>query len=200
MNSDLLCCVFYASFIACLAAVIALCSAFAKKKGEAWLRRVIKIATVSYLTLSMVDVFLPDLFMCAHELDALASMGDTTFHAILRWLNLVSFAVLPIACFQENKYFEKIASFFCLPISLLNVAFFFQYIDYFTASSNSGLQTMRILGDGFKSFLVNDAFRAVFFGLTCLCQIVALALLTYKNRAKLALAKNFLPPATADVI
>ena len=104
MDHQVLCVVFYIFFAVSLSASIAVCLALSKKKSVTWLERVIKIATVSYLTLSIIDVFLPDLFMCSHELDALASMKNTSFHAILRWLNSVSFTVLPIAVFQKNKY------------------------------------------------------------------------------------------------
>lgn len=162
----------------------------AKKKGTEFIEHIIKFSAISFIVLSMIDVFLPDLFMCMHGTETLESMSGAEFHAIIRWFNLVSFTVLPIAIWQKNKYFERIASFFCLPVSILNVACFYQYIEYFTANSNSGLQTMRVIPQGFKDLLVNEAFRSVFFGLTCLCQLIALLLLTYKNRKKLTVAKS----------
>lgn len=181
---------FYLVFIFALSICLGASFYFIKKSNDQKLtERIIKISTVAFLTLSLLDVFLPDLFMCSHELDALNRMGGE-FHAMLRWLNLVCFTVLPIAVFQKNKYFEKIASFFCLPISIINVAFFFRYIDYFTAQSNSGLQTVRIIPLAFKEALNNEAFRSVYFGATCLAQIVALVILTYRNKKSLALAKN----------
>lgn len=181
---------FYLVFVLGLGICLAVIFNYVKgDKNPALLERIIKISSVAFLTLALLDVFLPDLFMCSHELDTLNKMGGE-FHAMLRWLNLVSFTVLPIAVFQKNKYFEKIASFFCLPISIINVAFYFQYIKYFVAPSNSGLQTVRVLPLAFKEALNNEAFRSVYFGLTCLAQIIALVLLTYRNRKTLSLAKN----------
>ncbi len=181
---------FYIVFSLILAILICLCFLLVKRNGAGVLNYIVKISTVIFVALSMLDVFLPDLFMCSHTSSVLEGMTGTKFHAILRWLNFVSFTVLPIAVFQKNKYFEKIASFFCLPVAIVNVASFYQYISYFTAYSNSGLQTVRILPQAFKDFLVNEGFRSVFFGLICLSQLVALILLTYNNRKKLAVAKE----------
>lgn len=181
---------FYLLFTLSLAFVIIL-SYFVTNKlsDERKLEKIIKVSTVAFVTLSMLDVFLPDLFMCSHEPPALEGM-DENYQALLRWFNLVCFTVLPIAVFQKNKHFARIASVFCLPIAILNVVYYYHYIYFFTVSSNSGLQTVRIIGEGFKAFLNNEAFRAIFFGLTCLFQIVALVLLTYKNRSSLAIKKD----------
>lgn len=163
---------------------------FARRKGTDLLDKIIKISTVAFIVFSLVDDFLPDLFMCAHSADFLETMGSTGFHALVRWFSLVCFVVLPIAVYRKNKYFERIASFFCLPAAIVKVICFYQYIEYFTANSNSGLQTVRIIPQEFKDLLVNEGFRSVFFGLTCLCQLTALVLLTYRNRKNLAVKKN----------
>ena len=181
---------FYVTFAATFIGLCFLSFFVSKTKGAEWLERIVKISTVMFIVLSMLDVFLPDLFMCSHELDSLEKMTGTTFHAILRWCNLVCFTVLPIAVFQKNKYFEMIATYFCLPIAIVNVSCFYQYIEYFTAKSNSGLQTVRVLSQGFKDFLITEGFRSVFFGLICLFQLVSLVLLTYKNRKGLSVTKS----------
>ena len=181
---------FYIAFSLTLAAAVLMLLFISKKEGQSILDRVIKIATVLFISLSLIELFLPDLFMCTHEADTLKTMTGTKLHAILRWLNLVSFTVLPIAVFQKNKYFEKIASFVCFPVAIVNVAAFDRYIEYFTANSYSGLQTVRVLPQTLKDALINEHFRTVFFGLTCLFQLVALALLTYRNREKIKIAKN----------
>ncbi len=181
---------FYLTFFCALAALLCLCFFLEKKKGAAILDCTIKISTVVFIVLSMAGVFLPDLFACSHEIPDLEKMLGTEFHALLRWLNAVCFTVLPIAVFQKNKYFEKLASFFCLPMAAVNIACYSQYIGYFTIDSYSGLQTVRILPKVFKNFLINEEFRAIFFGMTCLFQILALILLTYRNREKLLIRKS----------
>ena len=181
---------FYLSFFALLTVLLFLCMLWVKKKGDAVLDRLIGISAVMFIALSMAGLLLPDLFMCSHELPTLEKMTGTKFHAMIRWLNIVCFTVLPIAVFQKNKYFEKIASFFCLPMAFVNVACYSQYIVYFTENSYSGLQTVRIFPQSVKDFLINEEFRAIFFAMTCLFQIIALALLTYKNRSKLSVLKS----------
>lgn len=181
---------FYAVFAVSFVLSVVLSLWLAKRKGIDSLNGIIKFCTVAFIILSMIDVFLPDRFMCDHSTETLAQMTGTEFHAFLRWFNLVSFTALPIAVWQRNKYFERIASFFCLPVAIVNVACYFEYIGYFTANSGSGLQTVRVIPQAFKDFLINEGFRAAFFGFTCLCQLVALVLLTYRNRRSLTIARK----------
>ena len=181
---------FYAIFALSLLFSVFSCRFVAKKRGDAALDRIINASTVAFIALTLLDTLLPDLFMCVQSADTLAAMNGTKLHAVVRWLNLVSFTVLPIAVFQKNKYFERIACFFCLPMATVNVAFYFQYIGYFTANSYSGLQTMRILPQAVKAFLITEGFRSVYFGITCLLQLTALILLTYRRRADLPIRKG----------
>ncbi len=183
---------FYLLFFVALAASIIACW-FITKKGEnaKRLEKIIKFSTVLYITFSMSALFLPDLFVAPNG-DAGLEMPNSAFHAAVRWLNAICFVVLPIAIYQKNKYFEKIASFVCLPIAILNVACYTDYIYYLTKvpEIGGGIYTITLFSAEFKAFLLNEVFRAVFFGLTCLFQIVALALITHKNRKTLAIAKG----------
>lgn len=181
---------FYALFFPVLAALVLFLLFWSKKKGEGARDRIVKIFTVSFVVLSLLNVFLPDVFAGAHKQDALDTMSGNELHAVLRWLNTVSFTVLPIAVFQKNKYFEKIASWFCLPVALLNVACYFQYIEYYTAVSHTGLRTVTLFSQETKDFFLDETFRAIFFGLLCLCQLTALILLTCRNRTRLTLQKG----------
>lgn len=181
---------FYLLFFVLLAVVIFFSFLLAKTKGENILEHIIRFSTVIFIALTMANLLLPDYFVCNKELPALSQMTGTKLHAMIRWLNAVCFTVLPIAVFQKNKYFEKIASLFCLPIAMINVIHYDQYIEYFLFDSPSGLQTVRLFSESFKNFFVDEIFRAVFFGLLCHFQLVALILLTWKNRKKLAVHKG----------
>ncbi len=183
---------FYLIFALSLALVIVL-SYFGTKKltDEIRIAKIIKLSAIIYIALSMLAFFLPDMFVSPIG-DAALEMPNGRFHAILRWLNSISFIILPIAVFQKNKYFEKIASFVCLPISVINVAFYSHYIYYFVRmpSPGGGLSTLVLLSSDEKKIFVDVTFRSIIFGATCLAQILSLALLTYRNRKKLALVKN----------
>lgn len=183
---------FYVIFVLVLAASLFVClHFFGKDDKSSQLNNIIKICTVAFITLSMLELFLPDLF-CSPIGDPALEMPNGHLHAILRWLNAISFIVLPMAFFQKNKYFEKIASFVCLPIAVINVFFYADYMYYYTnlPAPGGGLHTIAWVSEDFQNLLLNVTFRGILFGLTCLVQIIALALLTHKNRAHLALIKG----------
>lgn len=183
---------FYLAFTIVLAVSFYLSLHFlGKERRSAQLDKLISAMTVVFVVLSMFAFFLPDLF-CSSIGDAALELPWGRFHAILRWINGISFVVLPIAVFQKNKYFEKIASYLCLPVALFNVIFYYQYIYYFVRKPNigGGFYTLAFASEEFRAFLVSVPFRSAVFGLTCLAQILALALLTYKNREKLRIKKD----------
>ena len=80
---------------------------FGKGKKPEQLEKFIKVLTVAFITLSMLHLFLPDLFVSPIGDSALEMPGGRPL-AIIRWLNAICFTVLPIAIYQKNKYFEKI--------------------------------------------------------------------------------------------
>lgn len=182
---------FYLIFTVCLALCIFLSIYLTKKSGqEIYLERIIKASAIVYIALSMLHCFLPDLFVSPIG-DPALEMPLGRVGAILRWLNAICFTVLPIAVFQKNKYFEKIASFICLPVALVNVGFYSHYMYYFTKmpAPGGGFNTLAFATEEFKALLLDVTFRSFEFGLTCLAQILALVLLTYKNREKLRVVK-----------
>ena len=182
---------FYLIFTICLALGIFLSIYLTKKSGqEIHLERIIKASAIVYIALSMLHCFLPDLFVSPIG-DPALEMPLGRVGAILRWLNAICFTVLPIAIFQKNKYFEKIASFICLPVALVNVGFYSHYMYYFTKmpAPGGGFNTLAFATEEFKALLLDVTFRSFEFGLTCLAQILALVLLTYKNREKLRVVK-----------
>ena len=105
---------FYLLLFCALAVLICVSLFLEKKKGVAVLERIVKISSVCFIVLTMAGLFLPDFFACSHELPNLGKMTGTKLHAMVRWLNLVSFTVLPIAVFQKNKYFlgQKVIDLF----------------------------------------------------------------------------------------
>ena len=183
---------FYLLFTLSLVVISVLSFFYTKKLNSAIkLEKLIKCMAIAYLTLSMLAFFLPDLFVSPIG-DAALKLPNGKLHAALRWINSICFIVLPIAVFQKNKYFEKIASLVCLPVSVINVAFYSHYIYYFTRmpSPGGGLATLAFLSPETKAFLLDATFRSIFFGATCLFQTISLALLTYKNRRGLSITKS----------
>ena len=58
---------------------------------------------------------------------------------VLRWGYYLNYAILPMAIFFESRLFRNIASYFCLPFSILSAIFFGDFMSYFLSESGSGL-------------------------------------------------------------
>ena len=43
--------------------------------------------------------------------------------------------VIPISVYKDNDYFNKIAIYFCLPIAIVNVIYYTNYLEFFTSTS-----------------------------------------------------------------
>lgn len=186
---------YYITIPLLLAAALFLGIFLQKKKGGDIISRIIRISAIVFIAFMMLNNFLPDFFVRSQRESTLAKLEgtDAAFHAVLRWLNSASFIVIPLAVFQKSKYFEKIATYFCLPVAIVNFACTYQYINYYITPvlpDGSGLQTLPFASESFKNFLVNEGFRLVFIGIICLSQLIALSFITFKNLKNLKLAKN----------
>ena len=77
--------------------------------------KIIKYLVITFMTLTFVGIMLPDEFVIGiHRL----TYNHNEFQMIIRWFNLVSFIVLPIAVFYNRPIFKKIAIYFFLPVDL----------------------------------------------------------------------------------
>ena len=70
--------------------------------------------------------------------------------SVLRWGYYLNYAVLPMAIFFESRLFRNIASYVCLPFSVLSAVFFDDFMVYFLAPEGRGLH-------------LTPAFRYVYF-------------------------------------
>lgn len=59
--------------------------------------------------------------------------------ALLRWGYYLNYSVLPMAVFFNSRLFRNVASYVCLPFSLLSCVFFNDYMHYFLDESGRGL-------------------------------------------------------------
>ena len=64
--------------------------------------------------------------------------------------------VIPISVYKDNDYFNKIAIYFCLPVAIVNVIYYTNYLEFFTSTSGRGLYTIRFVTGAFKEFLIDD--------------------------------------------
>ena len=66
----------------------------------------------------------------------------------LRWGYYLNYAVLPMAIFYKSRLFMNIASYVCLPFSVLSAVFFDDFMPYFLSDAGRGLH----FSAGFRYF------------------------------------------------
>lgn len=128
--------IFSASALIICAAVIA-----AKKGRIENLNRFTKIAAVIFCVLGFFRYFLSDSFVFVING---ASFNGTYYdvtdvlQSILRWGYYLNYTILPIAVFYDSRLFKNLASYICLPFSVLSAIFINDYMGYFLSAKGTG--------------------------------------------------------------
>lgn len=141
--------------------------------------RIIKLAKISvliFMGLTFLNILLPDEFVIG-----IANLGykPSTIQMLIRWLNYVSFLVLPIAIFFDKRIFKKLAIYFCLPIALLMLLFAKDIIVGYISELGTGICDIRYLPVWLSNFMKNKIFRAILFYLISLTQIFSIILVYF---------------------
>lgn len=157
---------------------------FLLRKKEALSDKVIKIITIIFMSFMFLNVFLPDSFVVSLSREEL-EVNNNIFEAIVRWLRYVGFLVIPIAVFKKKNLFVKIAIYFVLPMAILNLVLYFMYLPDITTQALRGVANIRFLNEEFRSFISNEMFRSLVFGVISLLEIIILIYIGYKNINKL---------------
>lgn len=156
------------------------------------LKKITKFIVVLFMVLTMVNVFLPDLFVISVEESELTS--DYRPQAFVRWFNAVSFLILPIAAYFNKDTFKKIAVYFCLPAAILYLCFFGEILSYMTSELGRGIYQIRFLSQEVKNFMINPYFRGTLFITTSLMQLLTIFLLILKDSSFLKFKKEQIMP------
>ena len=131
--------------------------------------KVAKVLCIVWMSLYFLNLFLPNAFaMRTFEDLTPYESGENIPFALLTWAHDVAFLVIPMAIFMKDKTFKKIAAYFCLIVCILNAAFFYKYIGFYTdAAHSAGIKELRFLSDSAKAFFTNYTFRAIYFAVLC---------------------------------
>jgi len=126
-----------------------------------------KIVCIVWMSLYFLNLFLPNAFAMRTFDDVSPYVsGENIWFAFLVWFNDVAFLVIPIAIFQKNEMFKKVAAYFCLFFCLVNAAVFFKYIGFYTdAAHSAGIKELRFLSANAKAFFTNFTFRTIYFAI-----------------------------------
>ena len=139
------------------------------EKFKAVISKILKIVSIVYCSIIFLSILLPDAFCLCYSKEELVNR-DVWF-AMVRWLSTVSFIVMPISAYFDNKTLKVIAIASCFVSGIINLIAFPQYLSYATDASGRGLNSISVISEGFKNFLRNGTFRSFVFGLTFLIQI-----------------------------
>lgn len=132
------------------------------------INKILKVISVVYCVIIFLSILLPDAFSLCYSKEELASRN--VMFALVRWVSYVPFIVLPISVFFKNKTIKNIAIYGGLFVFVLNLIFYPQYLSYATDPIGRGLNSIPVLSEGFKNFLLNPIFRSFVFGITWLIQ------------------------------
>ena len=159
------------------------CFNFDKEKFNGVITKILKITVISYCAVSILTILLPDaLALCYDDAVLKAMSGETRGMAILRWFGSLAFVMLPLAIFFKNRTIRNITIYFCTIVTLFNVIFYPTLIDYLTSSAGRGLNSISVIGQGFKDFLLNPVFRSMILGLLWTVEIAVPVILAVQEK------------------
>ena len=136
-----------------------------KEKFNIITNKVLKIAVVVYAVISFLCIFLPDAFALCYDAEQLTLSYKEVSFALVRWFCTLSVVMLPIAVFYKNRTIRNIAIYFCTAMTIVSIIYYPAYLEAFTSTAGRGLNSISVLSDGFKAFLINPVFRSIIFGL-----------------------------------
>ena len=142
--------------------------------------KVCKWTAIIFMVLTMVNVFMPDLFVVSIEQEELTL--DNRPQAFVRWFNAVAFLVIPIIAFFNKPTFKKIAVYFCLPMAIIYLCFFKEIMEFMTSPYGRGIYEIRFMPQAAKDFMINPIFRGGLLIATSLCNITTIILMIMKNQ------------------
>lgn len=121
--------------------VAAACFVFSKRQNKGF-DNFLKIFTALFCSIGFFRLMLSDSFVFVIN----GGYYDEIFYdvsdvpqALLRWGYYLNYSVLPMAVFFNSRLFRNIASYVCLPFSLLSCVFFNEYMPYFLDERGRGL-------------------------------------------------------------
>ncbi|MBP3431788.1 MAG: YwaF family protein [Clostridia bacterium] len=143
--------------------------------------KVLKVLVIVYCVIVFLSVLLPDFITLSQSKEFLGS-GTMQGYALVRWFSSVCFVVLPIAVFFKNRTIRNIAIYFGIAITIVQIVYFPQYLESATSTLGRGLNSISIMPEGVKEFLINPTFRMVIFAITVVMQISIPIILVFQEK------------------
>ncbi len=144
--------------------------------------KVLKIMVIVYVCLMLLSLLLPDAFALSRSAEELANENINYGYAVLRWLAMINFVVLPIAVFYKNRTIRNIAIYFGIALTIAQICFYSHYIADFTSVDGRGLNSISVISQPFKNFLIDKTFRSIWFGLILFIQLLVPVVLAINEK------------------
>ena len=146
--------------------------------------KILKIAVIVYCSLVILTILLPDAFVrCYNPEEIPLSYKDISF-AIVRWFSALSFIMLPVAVFFNNRTIRNIAIYFGFTMTMVSLLFYPVFIENFTSTLGRGLNSISVFSEGFKNFLINPIFRSIVIAIQWLLELSIILVLTTEKEHK----------------
>lgn len=150
------------------------------EKFDKIMNKTMRVLVCVYCALQLLSILLPDSFAISLSKEE-AGSGLMQGMAVLRWFASVAFVVLPIAVFYKNRTIRNIAIYFCMAVSIAQIACYADYIAEFTGDAGRGFNSLPV-SDGFKQFMLNPTFRGIWFGTIMVLQMVIPVVLAIQEK------------------
>jgi len=112
-----------------------------KNKNIVMFNKFLKVITFVFCAVGVLRYFLSDSFVYVIKggvLNGVFYNKTDVLQTILRWGYYLNYAVLPMAIFFDSRLFKNIASYICLPFTILSAVFFNDYMAYFLSPEGKG--------------------------------------------------------------
>lgn len=179
---------FYVSFPLLLAAALALYGVQRHRSGNSEefrgrVRRLLRASAVAFCVISLVSIFLPDAFLISYSADSLTERSTKEIcFALVRWIGSLGFIMIPLAVFLDNRAVRNVALCFCSVAALISVACAPIFLEYYTSELGKGLNSISVIGEDFKAFMINPTFRGTVLALTRALELGTIIILALNER------------------
>jgi len=159
------------------------CFKFDKDKFSCVINKILKITVIVYCSISIFTILLPDALALSYDAEVLKTLnGEYAWPALLRWFGSLAFVMLPLAVFFKNKTIRNIAIYVCTLFTVITVIFYPTMLEFLTSTAGRGLNSISVIGDGFKKFLINPVFRSFVLGLLWGIEIILPVVLAVEEK------------------
>lgn len=142
--------------------------------------RILKVLSVVYCFVIFFSILLPDAFSISYDESYIPNTKNIVF-ALVRWANYVPFVVLPIGIFCKNKYIKNIAIYFCFLLTIVNLICYPTFLEFATSSLGRGLNSIPVISQSVKDFLLNSTFRSIIFAITWIIPLICSIILFFED-------------------